>query len=129
MGTLFSAEHLGRPFATMNPVQRLFLDERLQANQCFVPLLRHDVEVFSNFIERLCFEREAALPAPSHPAHNTCPLQNAEVLCNRLARHFGPLRQLGNRLWSSMTELGDERKSRLVAERGKDGRMSLPFGS
>ena len=61
------------------------LNKGFEARESVVPLTRDVIEIVLHFFNRVGIERETVLPAGAHAAHNTCVLQDAQMLRDRLA--------------------------------------------
>lgn len=61
-------------------------DEGFQASESLIPLLRYQVQVVADFLHGLRIELEKALTPGADAAHNSGPLENAEMLGYGLPR-------------------------------------------
>src|SRR5882724_3974404 len=100
------------------------LDERLQPAQRLVPLQGYAIEIALDAVDRLRPELVVALAPDTHAFHDPGMLQHAKMLADRLPRELRTRRQAGDRLRRTFAELCNQRQSCLVAQCGKDGRMS-----
>src|SRR5271166_5518383 len=103
-------------------------DERFQAGQCLVPLLRDKIEVAPQFLDGLRIELEEALATGAGAADDFSPLQYPKMFGDRLPGEAGAVRELGDRAWLAAGQGGEEREAGFVAGRGEDGCLTSPGG-
>ena len=104
--------------------RRLALDEGLQSGKCLIPLLGYAIKVFPDLIDRLRIELKNALATFTSAVHELCPFQDAKMLGDGLAGKVRALRQVRDRTRPATAKLHNRHEPRLVAERGKDRRIS-----
>src|SRR5207244_10892695 len=102
--------------------RRSLLDERSQALEGIVPLLRDSVQVSARLLEAPRLELPDALASATFAAHETRSGERMKVLRDGLARDGSARAQTHDGEWSFPAEAGDEPQSRLLPERPEDRR-------
>ena len=115
-GVVSGRRHCARPRTRATPTS---FDERLEARERFVPLLRDAVEVRPHGHEARGLQPIETLAAGALPSHDAGSLQHAQMLGDRLSRQRRALRQSRDRQRRAGAEPADQRQARGIAERGK----------
>ena len=97
----------------------LFLNERLQSSNVFVPLKRGAGQEVSGFRDWIRLDSEPCFSSDALRVDNAGLLQNSQVLCHPLTRQLQAVRKFRNRMLLSIAQPGNELQAGDISQRRK----------